>query len=110
MLSKINRLRISSEIENLKESGSKLHTDYFIIVYSPNTLGYPRCAFVVSPKVSSLAVTRNRIRRLASEALRLSDKFNSMSCDFVVIAKKSATTSSVKAISADIEFALAKIG
>jgi len=110
MLSRINRLTSSSEIENLKQTGDKLHTDYFIIVYSPNTLGHPRCAFVVSPKVSPLSVTRNRIKRLTSEALRLSAGFKSAAKDFVFIAKRSAAGASLSAISADIEFTLTKIG
>lgn len=109
MLSRVNRLSRSSEIENLKQTGDKLHTDYFIIVYSKNTLGYPRSAFVISPKVSSLAVIRNRIKRLTTEALRLSEEFNSTSKDFVFIAKRSAVEASQKAISADVEFALNKL-
>jgi ribonuclease P protein component len=109
MLSRKNRLSASSEIETIKRLGDKIHTDYFIVLYSSNSLGYPRASFVVSPKISRLAVKRNRIRRLISESLRLSDDFKDIRFDLVLIAKQSVLGASFKSVSGDIGFMLTKL-
>jgi ribonuclease P protein component len=63
----------------------------------------------VSPKISRLAVKRNRIRRLISESLRLSDDFKDIRFDLVLIAKQSVLEASFKSVSGDIGFMLTKL-
>lgn len=71
MLKKKYRLPASVRLGNAKT----IYTKYFILKTAANNLYYPRFAFVVSKKVDSRAVVRNRIKReMANSIQNLIDK------------------------------------
>lgn len=85
MLSKKYRLPANIKLVNYKSKDFKA----FILKTSKNQLSYPRFAFVISKKVDSKAVVRNRIKRemtmAAGEILKGLD-----GSDFLFILKRSA--------------------
>ena len=62
----------------------------------------PRIGFAVAKKKISLAVQRNRIRRLARESFRLQQQ-NLASVDIVVLAQAAAAAANNKQLSASLE-------
>ena len=69
----------------MQGTGRKIHTQHFLIFSLP---GSGRLGITVSKKVGN-AVTRNRIRRLVREFVRL-DRWVPAASDVVVVAKRSA--------------------
>lgn len=70
MLPKPNRLP-SSEIKHVMRRGSRIGAEGVQLVFTQNTLPVSRFAFVVPISVDKRAVTRNRVRRLVRESVRL---------------------------------------
>lgn len=71
-ISKINRLPLRSERVKFSDPKTQKHfSQYFVLLTQKNTTtNIPRVGMIVSKKSAPLAVTRNHIRRLFSEALR----------------------------------------
>ncbi len=81
------KIRTNSEYEEIFGKSKRLNTDHFVILFAPNSLGYPRMGLVVGKKAAPGAVERNRIKRVLREVFRLNKPlFGSM--DVVFIAKK----------------------
>lgn len=72
MLKKDNRLRKQKDFERVFGTGSFFSQGFLAIKMAPNGLEYSRFGFIVSNKVSKKAVSRNRIKRLLRETVRLS--------------------------------------
>jgi ribonuclease P protein component len=68
MLPRQNRLP-SYEIVHVQKIGKKIYLGEFSLSLTPTKVSIPRFAFIVSTRVSKLAVRRNRIRRLLSESV-----------------------------------------
>jgi ribonuclease P protein component len=86
------RLRRRSEFLAAQEHphGRKFHTRFFLVIVAPReALGRGRLGITVSKKVGN-AVTRNRIRRLVREVVRVRADWLPEGRDVVVIAKKNA--------------------
>ena len=64
------RLRRQSEFQALRKSGLSRAHPLVVLRAAPNALPYVRFGFVVSKRVSKLAVVRNRIRRRMREIVR----------------------------------------
>ena len=71
MLSAKHRLRKKKEIDKVFKNGRSFKEGCLILKTMKNDLAFCRFAFVVSKKVSSKAVVRNKIRRKIREAVRL---------------------------------------
>lgn len=82
-----NRLTKSSLYESVFRNGKRVNTRNFTVFYNKNSLGFPRYGHVVSKKVSSRAVRRNRIKRVLREYFRHT-KHLMDSLDLVFIARK----------------------
>jgi ribonuclease P protein component len=81
------KIRKSSEFKEVFETGVKLYTEHFTIIYSPNSLGRPRLGLVVGKRISLNAVERNRIKRILREVFRRNKSlFDSF--DVVCLARK----------------------
>ena len=63
-------LRRQSEFQALRKSGLSRAHPLVVLRAAPNALPYVRFGFVVSKRVSKLAVVRNRIRRRMREIVR----------------------------------------
>ena len=88
-INKSNSLKSTSEIDLVFKDGSKLSSKLISLYYvksdKENSL---RIAFSVGKKTHALATTRNRLKRLMKEALRLNgDKYlsPSLSYNFVFV-------------------------
>jgi ribonuclease P protein component len=66
------RLLKAAEFEAVLNNRCAVRTRYFQVMGRPNSLGHPRLGMIVSKRVYSRAVDRNRIRRLIREAFRIS--------------------------------------
>jgi len=64
------RLRGRRDIQKVFKTGRKFKNRFFLAVSLRNDLGHPRVAIIVSKKISSSAVIRNRIRRIVGEISR----------------------------------------
>jgi ribonuclease P protein component len=80
------RIRKSSEFEEVFEKGSKLYTEHYTIVYTPNSLGFPRLGLVVGKRCGN-ALRRNRIKRILREVFRRNKSlFDSL--DVLILVKR----------------------
>jgi ribonuclease P protein component len=84
------RIRKSSEFEEIFEKGKRLYTEYYTLVYTPNSLGFPRFGLVVGKRCGN-AVKRNRIKRVLREVFRQNKPFFD-SLDVLILAKKNSET------------------
>lgn len=69
-LNRALRLRKSSEFQRVRQQGHSITSRLLILAWVPNEVGKLRIGFVVSKRISKLAVERNRVKRLLSEAIR----------------------------------------
>lgn len=72
----------------LRQPSKKKATPFFDVYSSPNEMGLMRIAVIISRKVSSKAVTRNRNRRMIKSALQVSCLQKNYFQDLLVIVKK----------------------
>lgn len=84
------RIRKSSEFKEVFEKGNKLNGESYTLVYSENTLGFPRLGLVVG-KWCGNVIVRNRIKRILREVFRRNKSiFDSL--DILIIAKRKSET------------------
>ena len=88
MLSKKNRISNQRLIEKLNRQGRSYKTGHFVFKFLPSLSEDSKFAAVVSKKITSKAVKRNKLRRQITESLR--KKINSLKKPVVclVILKK----------------------
>lgn len=86
MLPKKNRLNLSQSKNEKRQAGKRIVNEDFSLTFK-NT-GTLKVAIIVSKKVAPLAVDRNRIKRLLSEALQ---KQNSVFGDLLVVVRKNVS-------------------
>lgn len=82
-----NKLTKSSAYEFLLRNGRRVNSGNFTLILDKNKLGYPRYGHIVSRKVSSSSVKRNRIKRVLREFFR-HNKSSLDSLDLLIIVKK----------------------
>jgi ribonuclease P protein component len=87
---KKERLLKRGDFVRLSETGRKIHTPHFIILWGPSETGTVRVGITVSRKVGN-AVTRNRLKRLLREYYRLHKELFICS-DFNLIVKRGGDT------------------
>ena len=90
-------LHSSKDFLKLLRGGKKLGSDGFELIYGPNDLGYPRVGYIVSKKISSKAVIRNRIKRIFREYFRHNKPLFG-SNDIIFVCKKDISSWNFKMI------------
>lgn len=110
MLPKTNRLKKKKDFDFIFKKGKGFKSALFVVKMAENKLGAPRFGFIISSKISKKAVDRNKIRRRASEAIRLSLQNIKQGYDVVFIALKAAKTATKGEIEESIVQLLKKGG
>ena len=97
LLPKEQILHSSKDFLKLLKGGKRLGLDCFELIYGPNGLGYPRIGYIVSKKVSSKAVKRNRIKRIFREYFRHNKPLFG-SNDIIFVCKKDISSWNLKMV------------
>jgi ribonuclease P protein component len=109
MLASKNRLT-GNQIDKVKEGG-KLHQlpDFGVIIKNHDKPKSSRFAFVISNKVSKLAVQRNRIKRAMREAVRYNMSNVKKGYDVIYLVKVVVSTKSTNEIMNETAKSLKKL-
>ncbi len=97
LLPKEQILHSSKVFLKLLKGGKRLKSEGFELIYGPNNLGYPRVGYIVSKKISSKAVIRNRIKRIFREYFRHNKPLFG-SNDVIFVCKKDISSWNFKTI------------
>lgn len=104
MLAKKYRLTGISILEEVKKEGSLYQADSFGILVRKRTGDEPsRFAFIVSTKISKIAVERNKAKRRLREAVKQHIGKIVKGYDVVFLAKKMTLERSSKEITSEVE-------
>ncbi len=99
MLSSNYRIKEKGKIDEVKNKGRLLQSENFgVAVLKKDNEDSPKFAFVISTKISKLAVHRNRINRSLQEGIRMSLSVIPKNYYFVFLAKKSIIDKSTEFI------------
>ena len=101
-LNRALRLRKSSEFQRVRQQGRSIASRLLILAWVPNEVGKLRIGFVVSKRISKLAVERNRVKRLLSEAIRRHLSELPSGWDIVLSARNHITVADLRALDEDI--------
>lgn len=96
------RLRKSSEFQRVRQQGRSITSRLLILAWMPNNAAQLHIGFVVSKRVSKLAVERNRLKRLLGEAIRPFLGELTPGLDIVLSARKDTLTADLRALEQDI--------
>ena len=69
-LNRALRLRKSGDFQRVRQQGRSVSSRLLLLTWAPNNLATLRIGFVISKRVSKLAVKRNSLKRLLGEAIR----------------------------------------
>jgi len=83
-----NRITSKKEIDYVFKNGRKIRGYFLFLRFVGNQIGYPRFVFIIPSKFISLAVDRNRIRRLFSEEIKKMSYISKNGCDYIVLVSK----------------------
>jgi ribonuclease P protein component len=104
MLAKKYRLTGSSVLEDVKKEGSLYQSGSFgILVRNRKDDEASRFAFIVSTKISKIAVKRNKAKRRLREAVKQNTNKVSKGYDVVFLTKKMTLEKSSKEIAKEVE-------
>jgi len=110
MLKKHLRLVKQKDFENVFDKGRYFSEDFLSLKVVKNNLDNFRFGFIVSNKISKKAITRNRIKRLLRESIRLLHKDIKPGFDGVFVSKNKAVDKSFGEINLCVEKLLKKSG
>lgn len=110
MLSKIYRLKLKNDFDRIFKQGKFVSQKFFTLGFAKNTLLFSRFAIMISKKAAKSAVTRNSIRRKASEVIRLNIDKIKIGFDIVFIGKAMAKGKKYQELADDIGNLLGKAG
>ena len=104
MLAQIYSLKGDSAINEILRKGDRRQSDNFGVFYiKRKNQDLPQFAFVISKKISKLAVNRNRVKRAMSESIRRSMAKVPKGVDFVFLAKKEIVNKSTDEIMKEVQ-------
>jgi ribonuclease P protein component len=105
-LKRAARLRKSGDFQRVRQQGRSISSRLLILAWSPNEIGRARIGFVVSRRISKLAVERNHLKRLLSEAVRESIPDILPGIDIVISARNAASAATLQTLTGDIRILL----
>lgn len=99
MLPKQHRLHTTKEISQVRKLGARYASDHFLVfLVVQDDAPASQFAFVVSTKVSKLAVRRNRTKRLLRESVRALLPQLTKPVSAVLVAKSDVTAVPLQAV------------
>ena len=102
------RIVRSSDYRVLYRTGSKIHSERFILFWRENKIGHHRLGITVSRKVGN-SVVRNRIKRLFREVFRKSHRNIPGQTDIIVNVKSGCAKASYFELQAEFLAAARRI-
>lgn len=109
MLAQIYSLKGERTINEVLKKGEKEQSESFGVFYiNKKNDNHPKFAFVISKKISKLAVNRNRVKRAISESVRRNVDRIPKGVLFVFLAKKSIVEKSTEQIMKETEDFISK--
>ena len=104
MLAKKHRLTGRSILEEVKKEGSLYQSDSFgILVRKRTEGGPPRFAFIVSTKISKVAVVRNKAKRRLREVVKQKIDKVANGYDVLFLTKKKTLEKKSKELAKEVE-------
>ena len=91
------------DIPYILEKGQLTNSNLFIIRYKKNEEKFSRFRVIISKKLESKAVKRNKLRRQIYESIRLNLENNIENNDYILIPKKKIIEKNYQEISEDIK-------
>ena len=101
-LNRALRLRKGSDFQRVRQQGRSITSRLLILAWVPNEVTTLRVGFVVSKRISKLAVKRNHIKRLLSEAIRPVLPEVSGDWDIVLSARQAIISADLSTLQHDI--------
>ena len=101
-LNRALRLRKGSDFQRVRQQGRSITSRLLILAWVPNEVTTLRVGIVVSKRISKLAVKRNHIKRLLSEAIRPVLPEVSGDWDIVLSARQAITSADLSTLQHDI--------
>ena len=101
-LNRALRLRKGREFQRVRQQGRSITSRLLILAWMPNEVARLRIGIVVSKRISKLAVERNYIKRLLSEAIRHILPELPVGWDIVLSARSYAKTVDLQTLEQDI--------
>ncbi len=109
-LPKKNRLRLKKDFQDVKKNNLILNTPLFGVSYLKVNSNQPLIGFVISKKISTKAVERNKLKRKLSEVVgSLLPRINN-NYKIIFLGKRELKEASFTDISNQVESALKSIG
>lgn len=109
MLPKQHRLKSNKEISLIIKQGKTVGGKYIVIKFLPKQNDINKFAFIVSNKISKVAVIRNKIKRRLREIIRTHLILTNSKYDFIIFAKKDVIFIDFNTLKQDLLFTLQKI-
>lgn len=104
MLAQVYSLKGENVINEILKKGRKNQSENFGVFYINKEDGsIPKFAFVISKKISKLAVNRNRIKRAMGESIRRNVSRVPTGYNFVFLAKKNIVNKSTDEIMKEVQ-------
>ena len=101
-LNRALRLRKGSDFQRVRQQGRSITSRLLSLAWIPNEVGRLRIGFVVSKRISKLAVERIYIKRLLSEAMRRALPELPGGWDIVLSARNQVTTADLHTLEEDL--------
>ena len=101
-LNRALRLRKGREFQRVRQQGRSITSRLLILAWMPNEVARLRIGIVVSKRISKLAVERNYIKRLLSEAIRHRLPELPSGWDIVLSARSQARTADLQTLEQEI--------
>lgn len=108
-LNKTDKLRLKSDFDQVRNTGSEAIGKLLLAVLAPSPDGALRCGVICGKKYNKLAVDRNRARRLLWESYRLLKPHIGI-CHLILIPRRRMMNSKRQAVTAELAGLLKKAG
>ncbi len=108
-LPKKNRISNKKDIDRVFKEGRTVRGSFLFIRFVNNEKGYFRIAFMIPTKYVSLAVNRNKIRRMFFEELSRETSLLKKSYDIIVLVCKKTEKDRQKYLTEELRELLTKI-